>query len=85
VLIADNFDWPALADRYGILGVILVLVLTTGYKRVWVWGYQLRDAEKREADWKDLALRGTLIAERVTKGTTRASVEERLAALEDDG
>lgn len=77
---ADTLDYAAIADRYGILGVLSALFVIALFKRWIVMGYQLRDAEKREADWKDMALRGTTIAERIT--TPRRSIEERLEALE---
>lgn len=40
----------------------LVFFLYGGYKRWWVWGYQLEKCEKELEDWKDLALRNSNIA-----------------------
>lgn len=72
-------DWISLIERFGVLVVLLVLILYTGYKRVWVWGYQLRDCETERKEWKDLALTGTKIAE-----TVAASRQEELKrALKD--
>lgn len=83
MILAESLDWTTVGDiasKGGLLTFVL-LILYTGRKRVWVWGYQLDAAEKREADWKDMALRGTLIAERATK-LPSLSVEQRLDALE---
>jgi hypothetical protein len=81
VVIADAFDWQMVLERFGLPMLGLVVVLYTGYKQVWVWGYQLKEAKQREADWKDMALRGTLIAERAT-GRDKWTIEQRLEFLE---
>lgn len=81
MFIAESFDWTSIADRYGILGVMFALFVVALFRKWIVMGYQLKDAEGREADWKDMALRGTLIAERST-GRAQWSVEQRLDYLE---
>lgn len=81
MFIADTWDWPTLVERLGLPLVLLIFVLFAGFKRWWVWGYQLRDCEKREREWKELALRGTLIAER-TSGRSHWTTEQRLQYLE---
>lgn len=78
---ASDYDIPTLIQNFGVPVTLLLVILFGGYKRWWVWGYQLKDAERREADWKDMALRGTLIAERAT-GREKWSVEQRLDFLE---
>ena len=40
-------------ERLTIIGLLLT-VLGSGMKKIWVWGYQLVDAEKRKTD-SDLA------------------------------
>lgn len=82
MFIASELDWPQLIERLGLPVVLLVFILFTGFKRYWVWGYQLKDAERRELDWKDMALRGTLIAERAT-GREKWTIEQRIKYLED--
>lgn len=81
MILADSLDWATIADRYGIVGLFFALFAVGLFKKWIVMGYQLRDSEKREADWKDMALRGTLIAERATQ-IPKLSVEQRLDALE---
>lgn len=81
MVIASDLDYAALIERLGLPVVLLVFILFTGFKRYWVWGYQLRDSERRERDWKDMALRGTLIAEKAT-GREKWTVSERLEHLE---
>ena len=55
------------------LPVLLLLVLYGGAKKWWTFGYQLTEcetrnaalltaAEKRESEWKELALSGAIIA-----------------------
>lgn len=82
MIYASDLDWPQLIERLGLPVVLLVFVLFTGFKRYWVWGYQLKDAEQREQDWKNMALRGTLIAERAT-GREKWTIEQRLEFLEN--
>lgn len=81
MFVADQFDWTAIADRYGIVGLFFALFVIAMFKRWIVMGYQLRDAERREQDWKSMALRGTLIAERQS-GRESWTVEQRLKYLE---
>lgn len=81
MFIADSFDWTAIADRYGILGVMFALFVVALFKKWIVMGYQLKESEKREQDWKNMALRGTLIAERQS-GRESWTVEQRLKYLE---
>lgn len=63
-------DWLEFAREFGFPVVTLILVLYTGYKRVWVWGAELKAAEKREQEWRELALTGTKIAETVAANST---------------
>lgn len=39
------------------LGGLLLAALFAGFKRVWVWGYQLRAKELEAEFWRDLYLR----------------------------
>lgn len=81
MFIASELDWPQLIERLGLPVVLLIFILFAGFKRWWCFGYQLKDAEQREQDWKNMALRGTLIAERAT-GREKWTVEQRLEWLE---
>lgn len=47
----------------GLAGVC-VLIIYGGYKRYWVWGYQLEEMRVDRDEWKELALRNTQFAER---------------------
>lgn len=44
---------------------VLVLVLMfTGWKGLWVFGWQYKDMKQDRDEWKEAALRGTRVAER---------------------
>lgn len=49
----------------GGLTVGLVLAMVGGWRGWWVFGWQYDDAVKERDEWKDAALRGTRVAERV--------------------
>jgi hypothetical protein len=46
------------------LGAALVITLVAGYYRVWVWGYQLKDCERRSEQWREIALHGLQVTKR---------------------
>lgn len=48
----------------GGLAIVSILIFYGGYKRMWVWGYQLADMERDRDQWRDLALKGTNLATR---------------------
>lgn len=66
---AGSLDWGAMIERFGLPLVVLVAILWTGYKGVWVWGSQLRATEDREAEWRELALTGMKITEAISERT----------------
>lgn len=45
----------------------LVFFLYGGYKKWWVWGYQLEDCKVELESWKDLALRNSNLASAAVK------------------
>lgn len=47
--------------------VILLFILFTGLKKMWVFGYQLVEEKEEKKMWREIALRGTSIAEQVAK------------------
>lgn len=51
-------------DQYGWPLATLAIVIGTGARKVWVWGWALRDAEAREASWKEIALKALNVAEK---------------------
>jgi len=60
------------------VGSMLIFILLGGYKRWWVWGYQLVDMKKDRDEWKELALRGYIFAERaIHLAATRGSAVEK--------
>ena len=69
-------DWISLIQTFGLPVVMLVLVLVLGVRKVWVWGYQLEESERRAAKWEEMALRGTRLAE---EGTDIADDLTRIA------
>jgi NhaP-type Na+/H+ or K+/H+ antiporter len=51
--------------QYGFPLAALLIVVVTGARKVWVWGWTLRDAEQREAQWREIALKALNVGERV--------------------
>jgi hypothetical protein len=60
------------------VGALLILILIGGYRKWWSWGYQLTEcearwaallvaAERRENEWKELALSGAITARRAVE------------------
>lgn len=46
--------------------VLALAVLVSGWKKMWVFGWQFKELEKEKNEWKHMALKGTAVAERVT-------------------
>lgn len=53
-------------ERATLVGVLCSIIIA-GYKKMWVWGYQLKDAERQRDKWQELALSTTNLAERSTR------------------
>lgn len=58
-------------ERVTIISLLLI-ALGAGARRMWVWGYQLTDSEKRETlanaraeRWEGIALRALKVSEKV--------------------
>ena len=49
----------------GVIG-ILVLIIAGGARQWWVWGWHYRIVVKDRDEWKRMALRNTVLAERAT-------------------
>jgi hypothetical protein len=77
VTVGQIFDW---ISKGGALA-LLVLILIGGWKRIWVWGYQLTDCEKRSDEWKQMALGGYNLASRATQAAER-TVDVRAEVLD---
>lgn len=50
-------------ERGGVLG-ILVLIVVTGMKQVWVWGWQYRQAVAEREEWKARWIKAAELAEK---------------------
>lgn len=48
----------------GVIG-LLVMIILGGYKKWWVWGYLYEEAKKEADEWKEIALKGTELADRM--------------------
>lgn len=68
----DALTWAATIRDIGTTAALMI-VLYGGAKRWWVWGYQLTEAkaecearltaaQRREDEWKELALTGGVVA-----------------------
>lgn len=81
-------------SRGGVVAFAL-LILVGGHRRWWVFGWQYEAAERRAEEWRELALNGTLTAERAVSladtvsrarvETTGAVVRARQARGKTDG
>lgn len=45
---------------------VLLLIIVSGAKEWWVWGYIYKAKCREVEEWKELALRGTNLADRVS-------------------
>ncbi len=52
----------------------MIAALFLGYRRIWVWGYQLLEAEKDRDEWKALALSGMKTAADVAQIAARNAI-----------
>lgn len=59
-------DLFELVNKGGIIAVLL-LVIFTGYKGMWVFGSAHKDCVQEKLEWKRLALTSTHVAEKLTK------------------
>lgn len=73
----SGMDFLTLAEKASALSLptLLILILVGGYRKWWVWGWQLKEAETRcdallsaanvrETEWKDMALTGGRLADK---------------------
>lgn len=58
--------------------VLLLLIIFSGWKRWWVFGWHYRETLEEKNEWKAIALGSTKIAEREVE-----RVAERVATLEN--
>ena len=55
---------------------VLVLILLGGFKRWWVFGWHYKQVEQEKNDWRELALKGTSLAEELTEAHKRKVFED---------
>lgn len=58
--------------------VLALFILYSGWKRWWVFGWHYKETVEEKNEWKEAALRGTKIAEKVVE-LREAESEERNA------
>lgn len=63
---APDIPWGVLLGPWGLTAFLLLVVVYGGVKRLWVFGWQYAESERRADEWKHLALRGTNAAESST-------------------
>jgi hypothetical protein len=51
---------------------LLILILVGGHRRWWVWGWLHKETVADRDEWKQLALRGTGLAETATSAARKA-------------
>ena len=57
----------AFIREFGFPIFVLVVIIGTGARKIWVWGRELSSSEKRESEWREIALRALGVAERKDK------------------
>lgn len=55
---------------------VLVLIILGGYRQWWVWGWQFHALEEDRDRWKELALSGTDLAERLASAPSKHSAKK---------
>ena len=63
----------------GGLLVALLVIIFTGMKKKWVFGWYAREIREDRDEWKEAALRGTRVAERVVSVREKERDDETLA------
>lgn len=57
--------------------VVLLIILATSYKEIWVWGARLRTAETERDQWKAIALQLAGINEKALDVAQATTQQER--------
>lgn len=52
--------------------VVFIIIIVSGFRRYWVWGYQLEDAERRATAWEQRFLSALELSSRATELATKA-------------
>jgi hypothetical protein len=60
-------DWVSLLTGPGALLIALLFVILTGVRRLWVFGWAYEEKAKEADQWREMALRGTTLAEKAVK------------------
>jgi hypothetical protein len=63
----------AIADSRGGIVLLVLAILWTGSRRVWVWGFVLDRERERGDEWKDIATGVIPLAERAVDKLERRS------------
>jgi hypothetical protein len=81
---AESITLADFIKTVGDLGVIglLVVIIVTGLRRQWVWGWMYAELIEDRDEWKQMALHGTRLTERAVDtanvmSTTRAAGGEK--------
>ncbi len=53
--------------EFGFPVAVLLGLGVTGFMGIWVWGRELKKAERQSAEWREIALRALGVAERKDK------------------
>lgn len=58
----DDLSFIDYVSRAGVV-FLLVFIIYGGFKKWWVFGYQMEECERREQEWKAIAMKSTHTAE----------------------
>lgn len=59
--------------------VLALTIIVTGWKRMWVFGWHYTEEVEEKLEWKEIAMRGTNIAEK------SAATAEKVVTLHENG
>ena len=63
-MLAEGQQWVDLLLGPGGLLVALLIIIYTGVRRLWVFGWLYSEKAKEADQWREMALRGTTLAEK---------------------
>lgn len=58
-----DVTFEQLLSQYGFPLASLAIIIVTGARKTWVWGWALKESQEREAQWRTIALKALNIAE----------------------
>lgn len=73
-------DWVSIFERVGLPLGLLLVILWTGSREVWVWGREKRELREDRDRYRDMALKGVTAAEKGANTAERIAEDAHVAA-----